>query len=243
MPISVDWPSRVITIPQADLTPLGGNLYELDIDAFRLELRALEDDSDGISFLATHTHNPPFIVGGIELARTVQIINNYTVTFEDGQYAVNLVGGNTNVADVANINQVSIRPQNSAGLVSIGSGLSPTQSAQLANALAILTAIDPRVQAIQDDTADMQPRVVAMDTRTAQIETDVQTLLTAVNSGTLTAQQAADLTRILQLLEADEVKTGASLQKLQAGTATVLLNKTVTGAGVSNTDVIEIRQA
>ena len=51
------------------------------------------------------------------LARTVEIINGYTVTFEDGQYAVNLVGANSNVGDVVNVNQVSVRSANSAGLV------------------------------------------------------------------------------------------------------------------------------
>jgi hypothetical protein len=44
------------------------------------------------------------------------MINNYTVTFEDGQYAVNLVGANSNIADVVNVNQVSVRSANSAGL-------------------------------------------------------------------------------------------------------------------------------
>jgi len=51
------------------------------------------------------------------LARVVEIINDYTITFEDGQYAVNLVGANSNVADRVNVNQVSVRASNSAGLI------------------------------------------------------------------------------------------------------------------------------
>jgi hypothetical protein len=47
----------------------------------------------------------------------IEIINDYTVTFEDGQYAVNLVGANSNIADRVNVNQVSVRAANSAGLV------------------------------------------------------------------------------------------------------------------------------
>ena len=65
----------------------------------------------------THRHNPPVDVGGVSLARVVEIINGYTLTFEDGQYAVNLYGANTNAADVVNVNQVSVRSSNSAGLV------------------------------------------------------------------------------------------------------------------------------
>jgi len=47
----------------------------------------------------------------------VEIINGYTVTFEDDSYAVNLVGANSNIADVVNLNTVSVRAANSAGLI------------------------------------------------------------------------------------------------------------------------------
>lgn len=46
----------------------------------------------------------------------VIIVNDYQVEFEDGQYAVNLVGSNNNIADIAVVNQVQIRSANSAGL-------------------------------------------------------------------------------------------------------------------------------
>lgn len=116
MAISINWLTKVIFVPQSFLTPLGGNLYELDTNLFRLALKDIEDD-EGIPFLDTHRHNTVVILGGIGYARTIEIINGYTVTFEDGQYAVNLVGSNNNIADVTNVNQVSIRPNNSAGLI------------------------------------------------------------------------------------------------------------------------------
>jgi len=47
----------------------------------------------------------------------VEIINGYTITFEDEQYAVTLIGANNNILDVINFNQVSVRPTNSAGLI------------------------------------------------------------------------------------------------------------------------------
>lgn len=127
MPISVNWTTKVIYIPQNYLSPLGGNVYELDVDTFRLDLRALEDDEEGIVFLPTHTHNTQVTVGGVTLSRVIQIINGYTITFEDGQYAVNLEGANNNIADVANVNQVSIRSKNSAGMVTVISGSGVTE--------------------------------------------------------------------------------------------------------------------
>jgi hypothetical protein len=92
-------------------------IRELNLDTFRLNLRDLEDDPDGRPWPKTHTHNTEQTVAGIQLARVINILDPYTVTFEDGQYAVNLVGANSNVADKTNVNQVSVRPQNSAGLV------------------------------------------------------------------------------------------------------------------------------
>lgn len=117
MSISINWKTKVIFIPQSFLTPLGGALYELDTDVFRRALKNLEDDEIGMMYDDTHKHNTTVLLGGIEYARIVEIINGYTVTFEDGQYAVNLVGSNNNIADVTNVNQVSVRPANSAGLI------------------------------------------------------------------------------------------------------------------------------
>jgi len=93
-------------------------IRELDLNVFRLALKDLEDGEDGIPHPDTHQHNTEVTVGGLTLARVIEIINGYTVTFEDLQYAVNLVGANSNVGDVVNVNQVSVRSQNSAGLIS-----------------------------------------------------------------------------------------------------------------------------
>jgi len=118
--ISINWGTRVISIPKADttliqLTPF--EIRELDLNAFRLALKDLEDSENGMAFPYTHNHNPPVSVGGVTLARVIELVNDYTVTFENGNYAVNLVGGNSNVADKVNLNTVSVRAANSAGLV------------------------------------------------------------------------------------------------------------------------------
>ena len=133
MPITITWGTRVINVPKSYLTLVSGSVYELDLEQFRLDLKDLEDDEEGIPHPDTHIHNTEVTLAGITLARTIEIINNYTVTFEDGQYAVEAKGANSNIADVMNLNQVSLRTFNSAGLIVHvqGSGLTTEQHDKL----------------------------------------------------------------------------------------------------------------
>ena len=127
MAITIDWGTKVISVPKADMLLLQSTpteIRQLNLDTFRLTLKDLEDDEEGMPFPRTHNHNTTLTVGGVTLARVVEIINGYTITFEDGQYAVNLVGANSNVGDVVNVNQVSVRSANSAGLQDLSTLLS-----------------------------------------------------------------------------------------------------------------------
>ena len=120
MAISIDPATRLITIPVTDLTYHSPGLYQLDVNDFRLWLKDYEDNVEGIYLPTTHRHNTEVTVGGVTLARVVEIINGYTVQFDDSvidHYSVNLVGANCNLADVHVVNTVSIRSNNSAGLV------------------------------------------------------------------------------------------------------------------------------
>lgn len=120
MAISIDYITRVITVPRADLTLLQSSpseIRELDLNAFHVNLRDWEDDVGGMAMPSTHQYVGSVTVGGVQLAPVLNLINGYTVTFEDGQYAVNLAGANSNVGDNVNVNQVSVRSANSAGLV------------------------------------------------------------------------------------------------------------------------------
>jgi hypothetical protein len=122
MAITIDWATKVINVPKVDTTLVSSSPFEireLNIDTFRLALKDLEDDPEGMPFLTTHLHNTTVTVGGVTLARVVEIINGYTITFEDGNYAVNLVGANSNIADVVNLNSVQVRAANSAGLTDL----------------------------------------------------------------------------------------------------------------------------
>ena len=118
--IYVDWANRIIFVPKQVTAPIQltpTEIRELDTDAFRLSLKSLEDSPEGMPYLDTHRHIAGVSVGGVTLARVVEIINDYTITFEDGQYAVNLTKSNNNIGDRVNVNQVSVRAANSAGLM------------------------------------------------------------------------------------------------------------------------------
>src|SRR3990170_3637867 len=81
MAISVDWPTKVITIPQDYLIPIIGTLYDLDTDQFRLDLKNLEDDSaEGMVWPDTHRHSTVVTVAGVTYARVIEIINGYRLS-------------------------------------------------------------------------------------------------------------------------------------------------------------------
>lgn len=156
MAITITWPTKVINVPRADMTLIQTSPYELrqlDLNWFRLQLKSLEDDAYGINYLKTHNHNTEVTLGGLVLARVITIISGYTITFENGNYAVDLVGANSNVADVVNLNSVMVRSYNSAGLITVvsGSGLSTEEHDYL------MQIENPPSQVLDDYKADVTP--------------------------------------------------------------------------------------
>lgn len=119
MAISVNWITGVIYVPQADLNFLGGSIYQLDVDAFRLILRDLEDDPDGRPWQKTHNHNTEVTLSGVTYARIFEILAPYTVEFENGNYSVSCTNANHNIADRKVVNSVSLIINNSAGLTNL----------------------------------------------------------------------------------------------------------------------------
>lgn len=138
MAITIDYATKIIFVPQADLTLISGTLYELDVDVFRKALNDIADSEEGMWADTTHIHNTEVTVAGTTFARTVEIINGYSVEFENGTYSVRLTGANNNLFDVENgilvQNSVQIIAANSAGLITTEgapAGLDPTQDARL----------------------------------------------------------------------------------------------------------------
>jgi hypothetical protein len=120
MAISITWATKVIYVPKSYMSVIQASPFEilqLDVNQFRLDLKDLEDNVDGMTFLDTHNHNTEITLSGVAYARIFEIINGYTVEFEDGQYGVTLYGANNNILDAKVANQVSVLANNSAGLI------------------------------------------------------------------------------------------------------------------------------
>lgn len=120
--ITVDYsdPNQyVINVPKAYMpvvqtTPT--EIRQLNLDSFRTSLNDLMDDPLGIPYPTNHKHSPPTTFAGVTLARVVEVLDPYVIEFEDDQYNVNVVGGNSNVSDKTVKNQVGVNTANSAGL-------------------------------------------------------------------------------------------------------------------------------
>jgi len=127
--ITIDNLTQVITVPQADLTLISGTLYEMDTEVdFRQKIIAALATEECITEIDAIRHNAEVTVAGVTFARTIEIINGYSVTFTpDSQWTVRLVGSNNNIFDVENgvlnQNQVQVISQNSAGLQIVSGGI------------------------------------------------------------------------------------------------------------------------
>lgn len=125
MAISINYLTKVIKIPVDFLTLVSGKLYRLDVNDLRLALKDIEDNQHGICYDDTHRHNTEVILAGVTYSRTFEIINGYTIEFDDSiesNYTVMCVGANHNLSDVKVLNSVSLIVGNSAGLITVTSG-------------------------------------------------------------------------------------------------------------------------
>lgn len=137
MALSIDQGTRVITIPQADLTFVSGALYELNTETFRNSMNDLMDDEEHIWMPDYAVRNAPVTVAGTTFAQTIEIVNGFSVNFENLAYSVRLAQSNNNLFDVESgilvvSALVTVIGQNSAGLVLAGSALTGAQADQLA---------------------------------------------------------------------------------------------------------------
>lgn len=136
--VTVNWPIYEIFVPKAALTVVQTTPVEirsLDADWFHNELRKLEETEDGRGgWSRTHDYNAEATLSGTAYALLMEILSPYTVTFENGDWNVNIIGGNTNIADRVNKNSVGVNTANSAGLQTVTvteNVLTPEQIAQL----------------------------------------------------------------------------------------------------------------
>jgi len=124
MALNLDPVTRLITIPQADLTLVTGTLYSLDTDQFRKDVMTLLASEPYIWLPDAYQHNTEVTVAGTTYARTIEFINSFSIQFQftGSQYSVRLEGSNNNLFDVENgilvpTSLVTVIPTNSAGLI------------------------------------------------------------------------------------------------------------------------------
>ena len=185
MAIAVNPATYVIFISQADLIFVSGTLYRLNTETFREELKAWEDDEEGIIQPKTHLHNTTVVIVGTTYARSINILPPYSIEFEDGQYTVLLENSNNNIFDVASgilvQNQVQVIPSNSAGLI-VGTG----------GGSSVWTELEK-----DDLIADVT--LVLADTN------EIQTKLPTDGNNISSDQQVADATGVWSTLEKDNI--------------------------------------
>ena len=126
MSYSVNWVSKVISIPTADLTLVSGTRYSLDMADFLDEIRRLEwEFTVGLWAPAILDHtNTRYDFAGVNYAPFDDLLNDYTVQFTGVATRVDLLGSNNDIIDVLIPTGVSVVPSNSAGLqiVDVGGG-------------------------------------------------------------------------------------------------------------------------
>jgi hypothetical protein len=135
MAYSVNWATKVVTIPLADLTLVSGSNYSLDASDVWIELRRLEAaPGDGLwaeqiaEFVNTQT------LSGLPYSAILKMINGYTWDTDTTNKTISLLGINNNLLDVfIPGNGISVLANNSAGKITTGSGLSVGEQGQLAD--------------------------------------------------------------------------------------------------------------
>ena len=127
MTLSVNWATKVLSIPKTDTTlvEIGPpEIRQYDVyNTFWKEFKAAEAGETGIVFDDGEDHGTNRILSGIDFGHFVEIIAGYTCIFESGAYVINLFGANHNLLDVSNASNPSIRANLSAGLVQVANPL------------------------------------------------------------------------------------------------------------------------
>ena len=206
MAISIDFNTQIINVPKTFMVQISASLYELDVNLLRLALKDIEDDV-GMTYPDTHRHNTEIILAGVTYARSVEIINGYTVTFEDGQYVVRCVGANHNLSDVKNLNQVSLIVGNAAGLVVINGGGGVGTVEQVANAVWNAPINNYTASGSTGAKLSIVPDTSAIATAVRnEISAELAHILTIQNNPGLTNTQATMLLEMYELLGLDPAK-------------------------------------
>jgi len=113
MALLLDWTNKIITVPKAELSLSGGTHYTITVDFWFQLLREANETEEGIVYDTMYNNIPPTA----STPRIVEVVNGYTVQFENGLYSVEFINGNTNFRDVEIKNTVSVGTNNTTGFI------------------------------------------------------------------------------------------------------------------------------
>jgi len=113
MALLLDWSTKVITVPKTELTHVSGTHHTITVDYWWQLLREANYNAEGMVFDTMYNSIAPTA----STPRIVEVINGYTVQFENGLYSVEFINGNTNFRDVEIKNMVSVGTNNTTGFI------------------------------------------------------------------------------------------------------------------------------
>jgi hypothetical protein len=119
MSYSVNWTTRVVTIPLADMTLISGTNYSLNTDDVWLEMRRLEAlPTEGLWVEQSIEYVNTQILSGITYSAIVKMINGFTWDTDTTNKTISLLGFNSNLLDTFIPGSgVSVLANNSGGLI------------------------------------------------------------------------------------------------------------------------------
>jgi hypothetical protein len=135
MSYSVNWTTKVVTIPLADLTFVSGSNYTLDASDVWIELRRLEAaPGDGLwadqiaEFINTQ------VLSGLSYSAILKMINGYTWDTDTTNKTISLLGINSNLLDVfIPGNGISVLANNSGGKITVAGGVTQQDKDDIEN--------------------------------------------------------------------------------------------------------------
>lgn len=113
MALLLEWSTKIITVPKTELTLVSGTHYTITVDYWWQLLREANYDAEGMVFDTMYNSIAPTS----STPRIVEVVNGYTVQFENGLYSVEFINGNTNFRDVEIKNTVSVGTNNTTGFI------------------------------------------------------------------------------------------------------------------------------
>lgn len=124
MSYSVNWTTKVVTVPLADLTLISGSNYSLDVADFWIEMRRLEaSPGDGLWAEQAIEYINTQVLSGITYSAIVKLVNGYTWKTDTTDKNIFLIGFNSNLLDTfIPGNGISVLANNSAGKISAEAG-------------------------------------------------------------------------------------------------------------------------